>query len=411
MSILIAIIVLGLLIFIHELGHFLLAKLFGVRVETFSIGFGPKLFSIRKGETEYAISAIPFGGYVKMAGDEPTNIKGESYEFLSKPTWQRILIVLAGPLFNVVLGFLAFFLMYYFYGISNIVSPVVYRSETDVLKPGDRILLVDGEEFRGWYFLSRKERAELTILRNGDTLKVVLSSEDVSKVEPLIPPVVGKVIPGSPASRYGLQAGDSVVSINGRKISSWQEMARIIEENPDRKITLTISRKGKLITIEAVPEGSSFDEKGRKVGKLGIVAQGSNVRLSLAESVKLAFQSTLNASVLIFTSLYKLVTGEVSVKSVGGPVMIGKVIGESANAGMSMLLFITGVISINLAVINLIPFPGLDGSHILIFLIEGIVRRRINPKFYFAIQVFGIVVLLGLAVAITVFDIWRIFNF
>ncbi len=413
MNILIAILVLGFLILFHELGHFLFARLFGVRVEVFSIGFGPRILSFRSGDTEYAISAIPFGGYVKMAGDDPENLKGEAYEFLSKPVYQKILIVLAGPLFNFLLGFLVYFAGIKFYGIQNITNPVVYRSEVEDVRKGDVVIQVEGEPFRGWYFIYRdneKGDTHLKLVRNSDTLDVVLRKGDASKVEPVIDPVIGKVIPGTPAAEAGLKEGDRIVSVDGKPIDSWQEFVEYVQERPEQHITITVLRDGRKLNFD-LETASEMGPEGKKIGKVGVVVKTDYYYPPPGEALYLAWERTVYSSALIFAGLYKLVTGKASLQGVGGPVMIGKMIGESASVGMQMLLYITGLISINLAVLNLIPFPGLDGSHILIFTIEALVRRRINPRLYFAIQLTGVIILLMLAFAITIFDIWRILNF
>lgn len=414
MNILIAILVLGFLILFHELGHFLFAKMFGVKVEVFSIGFGPRLISFRIGETEYAISAIPFGGYVKMAGDDPDNLKGLDYEFLSKPNYQKILIVLAGPLFNFILGFLVFFMAIKFYGIQNITNPVVYRSEFEKVMKGDRVLRVNDEPFRGWYFIYRnneRDDTKLTVLRSSeDTIDVVIPKGKAGEIEPVIDPIIGKVIPGTPAHEAGLKPGDRIIAVDGKPIEAWQEFVEYVREKPGQHITIAVERNGNIINFD-LETLSETGENGKKVGKVGVVVRTDFYYPPLTESIALAWERTVSASVLIFRGLYQLLTGKASLSGVGGPVMIGKMIGESASVGMQMLLMITGLISINLAVLNLIPFPGLDGSHILIFLVEAIVRRKIDPRLYFAIQMTGIIILLIFAVFITIFDIWRILNF
>ena len=414
MNILIAILVLGFLILFHELGHFLFAKMFGVKVEVFSIGFGPRLISFRIGETEYAISAIPFGGYVKMAGDDPDNLKGLDYEFLSKPNYQKILIVLAGPLFNFILGFLVFFMAIKFYGIQNITNPVVYRSEFEKVMKGDRVLRVNDEPFRGWYFIYRnneRDDTKLTVLRSSeDTIDVVIPKGKAGEIEPVIDPIIGKVIPGTPAHEAGLKPGDRIIAVDGKPIEAWQEFVEYVREKPGQHITIAVERNGNIINFD-LETLSETGENGKKVGKVGVVVRTDFYYPPLMESIALAWERTVSASVLIFRGLYQLLTGKASLSGVGGPVMIGKMIGESASVGMQMLLMITGLISINLAVLNLIPFPGLDGSHILIFLVEAIVRRKIDPRLYFAIQMTGIIILLIFAVFITIFDIWRILNF
>ncbi len=410
-TILLTLIIIGILIFVHELGHFLLAKLFKVRVEIFSIGFGPTIASFKKGETKYSISLLPIGGYVKMAGEDPNNYSGMPYEFLSKSNYQKILIVLAGPLFNVIFGIIVFFLAYQLFGITNIKSNEIFKSDIEGIKKGDKIIEVNNKQFKGWYFLASensKKDVNLKILR-GDSIKtLILKKGDVNKLTPKIEPVIDDVIKNYPAYQAGLKKGDKIIEIDNIKIEDWSQISSIIADKVDREILVKYQRNGKIYETKIKPKGEIVDQKGKKEGKIGILKTFDKITPDPILSINLALEKTLQSSLLILKVLIGLFTGETSIEVLGGPIMIGKTIGETSQMGIQTLLLITGLISINLAVVNLLPIPALDGSHIVIFLTEAITRRRINPKFYFAIQMTGFVILMILMFFIIIFDIYRI---
>ncbi|MEO0160540.1 MAG: RIP metalloprotease RseP [candidate division WOR-3 bacterium] len=410
-TIILTLIIIGILIFVHELGHFLFAKLFKVRVETFSIGFGPVITSFKKGETTYAISLFPLGGYVKMAGDEPNNYSGLPYEFLSKPNYQKILIVLAGPLFNIIFGILVFYLAYQLFGITNIKSNEIFKSEVEEIKKGDKILEVNNKPFKGWYFLTSensKKDINLKILRNDSVLNIILKKGQVNKLTPKVEPIIDDVIKNYPAYQAGLRKGDKIIEIDGIKIEDWSQISSIIVDKINKEITIKYERNGKIYETKLKPRGEIVDQKGRKEGKIGILKSFDKIIPDPILSINLALEKTIQSSLLILKVLVGLFTGETSLQVLGGPIMIGKTIGESSQMGIQVLLLITGLISINLAVVNLLPIPALDGSHILIFLTESIIRRKINPKFYFAIQMTGFILLMILMFIIIIFDIYRI---
>ncbi|MCS7245445.1 MAG: RIP metalloprotease RseP [candidate division WOR-3 bacterium] len=410
-TIILTLIIIGILIFVHELGHFLFAKLFKVKVETFSIGFGPSIFSFKKGETKYTISILPIGGYVKMAGDEPSSYSGLPDEFLSKKNYQKILIVFAGPLFNIIFGILLFFLAFKFFGVSNIKSNEIYKSEIAQIQKGDKIIQVNDKPFKGWFFLEREnqyESTKLKVVRGIDTLIVNLKKGEVYKLRPKIEPVVDKVLVGYPAHNAGIRKGDKILEIDGIKIEDWSDIHSIVANKVNQEITIKYERNNQVFETKLKVRGEIVDQKGRKEGKLGIIREFETYRPDVFSSIVFSIDRTINASLLIFKVIIGLFTGETSLNVIGGPVMVGKTLGEGAQMGIQMLILITALISINLAVVNLLPIPALDGSHILIFLIESIIRKRINPKLYFAIQMTGFVILMALMFIIVIFDLYRI---
>ncbi len=421
MVVILTIFVLGIIIFVHEFGHFIAAKLVGIYVETFSIGFGPRIFSFRFWDTEFALSAIPFGGYVKMKGDNPEETTYAGDEFLGKSVPQRILVVLSGPVMNLILGFVVFFGAYKFVGFTSIPGNKIESVEEGSIaqlagfKPGDEILSIDGQPFKYWEDFFKKilkPGVHRVVVRRGDEkVTISVSYKDTLKLGfiPYIPPVIGEVRKGGPADRAGFMPGDSVVAINGAEIRSWSDMVKIIKSHPQETLKVTVYRAGKLVTLTVVPE-AKVDENGKKIGLIGIMAPYVTVRLPFKEALMVSVNRTISSAKLIFDILGKLVTRKVSVKQIGGPVMIGKVIGESYSYGLYTLLVVVALISINLFVINIIPFPALDGWYVLIFLIEAIAGKPVPLRTQALLQRLGFAILIAFMLLITFFDISRIFG-
>ena len=421
MVVILTIIVLGIIIFVHEFGHFIAAKSVGIYVETFSIGFGPKIFSFRFWDTEWVLAAIPFGGYVKMKGDNPEEATFSDDEFLGKPVPARILVVLSGPMMNLILGFVVFFAAYSIVGFTSIPGNRVYQVEAHSLaqvagfQPGDEILSIDGVPFRYWdnFFkiLLKPGQHTVEVRRDGKIVKLEVSYEDSLKIGliPYIPPVIGHVRKGGPADRAGLQPGDTIVAINGKPIDSWNAMVEIIKSHPGIPLNITVSRHGKILTFKVTPEVKT-DQTGKKVGMIGIMSPVVKVKLPPGEALSVATRRTVSSAILIFDILGKLIVRKVSIKQIGGPVMIGKVIGESYSYGFYTLLVVIALISINLFVINIIPFPALDGWYVLMFLIEAIRGKPVSIKTQATLQRIGFAFLIAFMLLITFFDISRLFG-
>ncbi len=421
MVVILTLFVLGIIIFVHELGHFLAAKAVGIYVETFSIGFGPKIFSFRFWDTEWVLAAVPFGGYVKMKGDNPEEATFSNDEFLGKSVPQRIFVVLSGPLMNLILGFVIFFVAYNLVGFTSLPGNKIWQVEKESIsaqagfKPGDEILSVDGKPFKYWddFFKNIIKPGEhvVTVKRGNSltTLKVLTRDSLKLGIVPYIPPVVGAVRKGGPAYKAGMQPGDSVVSINGIHIESWNDMVKIIKSHPGETIEITVVRKGRILKFKVVPEPKVI-ENGEKVGLIGIMSPYIKVRVPVGDALEIAAERTVSSALLIFDILGKLVVRKVSIKQIGGPVMIGKVIGESYNYGFYTLLIVVALISINLFVINIIPFPALDGWYILLFLIEGITKKPVPLKTQATLQRLGFAFLIAFMLIVTFFDISRIFG-
>lgn len=419
------IVILSILIVVHELGHFTAAKFLRIKVLTFSLGFGPKLLGKKWKGTDFLISLIPFGGYVKMAGDEPKEGKEYTkYEFLGRPVPQRLLVVISGPLANLVLGFILFFGAYSIYGLKTFPGNEIGEIKENTpayeagLKEGDKILEIDEIPFKHWDFFYEKISKEgihnLRILRNNDTLCVTIQVEKNEEIgiSPKIQPIVGKVMPGTPAASIGLTEGDVILSINDVVIHKWRDIVKIIREHPKDTLMIKWRRGNEVFEKYIVPISYKIheDEEEKTVGRIGIMALTLTYRPKIGEVFILAIEKTVSSTYLIFQVLYKLLTREVSVKTIGGPVMIGKLVGETTYFGMFSLLILIGLISVNLFVINIIPFPVLDGGHILFYTIEGLRKKPLSPKIQTIIQQIGFGILILLMIAITFLDLSRIFK-
>jgi regulator of sigma E protease len=345
------IIVLGVLIFFHEFGHFLIARLFGVGVEKFSLGFGPRLIGKKIGITDYRLSAIPLGGYVKMIGEEPDAKidPGEiSLSFTHKHVVKRMLIVAAGPVFNILLAVIIFFGIFFFSG-------------TFVLKPS-----------------------------------------------------VGAVKEGSPAFAAGLKKGDLIIAINRAAITSWDEMAEIINASQGQPLQISVRREDSTLDLSIAPEPvitkNIFGEDIQRY-IIGITASGdsSSKDMNLFQALGESFIQTYRVTELMVVIIAKLIKGDISTDTLGGPIMIAQMAGDSAKAGIGSLISFIAVISINLAIINLLPIPVLDGGHLLFFFIEAIKRRPVSMKVREVAQQIGLFILILLMILVFYNDISRIF--
>jgi regulator of sigma E protease len=420
--------VIGVLVFVHELGHYLAARRIGVRVLKFSLGFGPRIVGFTRGDTEYCVSVIPLGGYVKMAGenaDDPRS--GQPDEFLSKTKWQRFQVLIAGPLMNIVLAVvvLAVVLMQGADVPAYLEQPPVIGSiepNSPAAKagfaPGDRILTVDGRTVDTWEAFdvaigtTRPDREiVITVLRNGsnESLPVTPSARGQFEighigVYPKVHPLVRSVTPGDPADKAGLKTGDVVVAVNGELVSFARQLSEAIGKNAGTPIRLSILRGGQPLDISVTPR------KDGTVGRIGI-GIGTEMRRfepTPFQAIKLSVQRSWEMSGLILRTLYGLFSGATSPKQLMGPVGIAQLSGESAEEGWVSLLGLLASISLNLGLLNLLPIPVLDGGHIFIMALEGVARRdfsvRVKERMLFA----GFVLLMLLMVTVIYNDLTRI---
>jgi regulator of sigma E protease len=394
--------VLGVLVFIHELGHFLVSKRSGIRVERFSLGYPPKMIGVTSGETEYCISWIPLGGYVKVAGmaDIGTEeVKGEPWEFTSKPVWVRMSVMAAGPLMNFLLGFLILFGICLFAGdevtrttqVGRVAPGSVF--EAAGLVQGDRLTKVGGESVTTWEEVgSEMTRAWGTattfeVLREGErrNLRVTLSGELRSPaLLPFLAPEIGSVFPGQPAEKAGLRKGDRILAIEGRPVTQWWDVSERIHALPGRAIRVEWSRAGK--TMSADIPTTVHREGAESQGRIGIAPPTERVPVGLWKAAERGIRQTIQLAGLIFDLIGRLVSGRESGQSLAGPLTIAQMAGRNAKQGMEAFFGFMALLSVNLAVLNMLPIPVLDGGHILIMALESAVGTVVRRPFTFTIR-------------------------
>jgi regulator of sigma E protease len=361
MSILFAILMFGILIFVHELGHFIFAKLFKVKVLKFSLGFGPKLVGTKIGETEYVLSAIPLGGYVKMYGENPddaVSIEDDSRSFKNQPLRKKAIIVLAGPLFNVLLTFGLY---------------------TSLLATGIEVPVPD--------------------LKN-------------------LMPVIDEVVTDNPAAKAGLLKGDRITQIGDTEINTWIDIINVVGSNPEKPLKFVVQRGNESVTATITPRADQVTDRDGKpitIGRVGIKKSGQGLYSFIKSSsvldapVQGAF-ATYKMGTVIFESIWMTVTGEISVKNVGGPITIITESNKAASAGFIAYFMFMALISVNLGILNLLPIPVLDGGHLLFMGIEAVRGKPMSEASIAVVQKVGLTLLLALMVLVMYNDIFRLFG-
>ena len=420
---------LGVLVFVHELGHFLAAKRVGIRVLKFQLGFNPTILSVRRGDTEYGIGALPLGGYVKMAGESPEEgPTGRSDEFLSKTKWERFQVLVMGPVMNILLALVVTAIVLY-QGVEKgayedqppvvgVVAAGSPASKADFL-PGDRIISVAGHDVSTWeQFLiavgaKPNREIEIKLLRKGleGTRKVTPAVVGQSRFEfgdigvlPSVHPHVRSVQSGGAAEKAGLKTDDVVVSVNDQPITFSYQLKEAIAKHPEEQITLKLLREGQPLTIAATPA------KNGKEGLLGIGIGDETIKIKpgVGDAIKISVQKNVEYAGLIFQTLWGLATRETSPKQLMGPVAIAQLSGESAQMGLIAMLTLMASLSLNLGLLNLMPIPVLDGGHIFIMALEGIARRDFSVRVKEKMLLAGFVVILMLMVTVIYNDLTRI---
>ena len=439
------VLVIGVLILIHELGHFLVARWVGVGVERFSIGFGPVLLRWRGKETEYCLSAIPMGGYVKMMGEENPLESGQTLPFdpnkafSLKPLWARFLIVFAGPGMNFILAAIIFALL--FMTIGRPVYPAIVGRVAEGgpaaagLRTGDQIGAVNGQTVTYWEDVERAvarsdgRPLELKVQRGASVETVTITPRQVTLRDPIFKdaqqawdlgagpkliPQIGAVTSGSPAAKAGLNPGDIVLAVAGQPVFTDVEMKQAIEKRAGQPLTLTIERQGRTETVTVTP--IAVKEKGPtgqevEVGRIGVSITVRTVTFepySPVAAIGQGFVRTWDMTVVTVKGLWKVLVGSIDRSNIGGPIQIASEAGKQAKEGASQLAFFTAIISINLAVLNLLPVPMLDGGHLAFFIIEAVIGRPISARKREAAQQVGFVMLMLLMVYALYNDLVRI---
>ena len=407
------ILVLGVLIFVHELGHFIMARRIGVRVLTFSLGFGPKLLAFRRGDTEYCISAIPLGGYVKMAGENPEEARtGASDEFLSKSKWQRFQVLIMGPVMNLALAFVVMALVLFQNGadvpayfeepvVVGVVEPGSPGAQAGI-QPGDRITAVGGAPVETWddFGLATLTKAgrpvNLTLTRGGQTIQREIVPVPVGKYEeamtglkPAVRPQIAGVQPGNPAQEAGLRSGDVILAVDGNPPAiTWPGLELDYRQISSNVTDLIRSSGGKTLDFHILRDGQQqhVSVTPRRINDLMMIGAQINplevriVQPGPLQALKLSAERNLQWAGLIVRTLGGLFTRETPVKQLMGPVAIAGLSGEAAQAGWTSLFNLMAMISLNLGLLNLMPVPVLDGGHIAILALEGLARRDFSMK-------------------------------
>jgi regulator of sigma E protease len=440
-TILALIVVLGVLIFIHEAGHFVAAKWAGIYVHRFSLGLGSPIpwLTFRSGETEYSISWLPLGGYVKMASREEdvtsSALEGGRAEapvppdrvFEAQPVWKRMVVILAGVTMNALFAWLAFSFLAAKNGRQIDPTTTVGRVMEEMVPPGGealreippgaKITAINGRPVASWNDvtdrIANSPESELRLeLESGRTIVLPIHQDALEQrlkasqaLQPFRPAVIGQVLPGRPAARAGLQAGDTIIAIDGRPIGQWYDVLDVLQANTGSPVTMTVAGEAGRRTRELKPEVETvegLDGEPRRVGRVGIsvALELRSEPLGLGAAVVEGWNATVSASTQIVRTVRGLFTGRISRREVGGPIMIGQLAGESARMGLDPFIAFMALISINLAILNLLPVPVLDGGQFLFLLAEAVIRRPLPLKLRERLTAVGmvlIVLLMGLA--------------
>jgi regulator of sigma E protease len=431
--------VLGIIILVHEWGHFIVARLCGVRVDVFSIGFGPRLFGWKRGATDWRISALPLGGYVRMAGQDLSDVDsndvaptGASDELMSKPRWQRALIAFGGPAVNFIFPLILLGIFYAVVGLPHSGSlrqplQVSYFSTASTapspLKVGDRIVALNDLKNPTWEsaleYLDRQgagapitlkvagkdgERTIETAFKDGNSFNSVLGFAP-------FPPVIDEVAAGTPAKRAGLKSGDRVVEVNGAAVSYWGQFVDAVRQSKGQPVAIKVARKNETIAMTVTPQ-QGLSDTTEKTWQIGVVNQDEIVyqRASLGETTGYAFRKTGDFFAQTVGVVGKLFSGRASVKQLQSVVGIAQVSGEAVRRGPSQVILLMAFISVNLGILNLLPIPILDGGQILLLTIEGIMRRDLSLALKERFVQVGLVFLLLLFAYVMYNDVVRLIS-
>tara|TARA_B100001939_G_scaffold109234_1_gene94365 strand:+ start:936 stop:2234 length:1299 start_codon:yes stop_codon:yes gene_type:complete len=422
MSLLYFFIIIAFLIFIHELGHLLAAKWANVKVENFSIGFGPKIFKFNIGETEYSLSLLPLGGYVKMQGESPDSTSTDKIidpnrSYQNIPNYKKQIILFSGPLMNLILPFVLFPLIYingvempkYLTDKVIIEEKLVLDNQIDLIK-NDEIVSINDIKIKSWqdFYLiddnKLNQKVSIEILRGNEIKKLQLNlyqSDLKNLIKPNFKPVIGDIMPNSLAEKNGIMIDDEILKINNSNISSWTNLVNYLKNSKEMVMVFLINRNNTLISKEII-----FKSSNNKV--LGISPRVETIKESLGflDSVKKSYLKSIETIKLIFFGIMELLeqlfstdSSAASIKdSLAGPIAIAKYSGAAAEKGINAVLQFTIIISINLGIINLLPIPLLDGGHIFLNSIEMLTRRKINAKVLNFINKIGFAILISLMI-------------
>ncbi len=427
--IILALAVLGVVVFFHELGHFVVAKKVGIKVYTFSIGFGPKLWGFTRNDTDYRISAIPFGGYVAMAGEEVADRKGEADEFASKTPFQRFCVAFAGPFMNFVLAAVLIWIVMLVGEkepayLSDMVVGFVQKDSvamTAGFQTGDKIIALNGKKATDWdHFLKNimlsRNTITITYQRNGQTFDTTMQLKRNNMtgavdlgLTPGFNPIIGEVQKDTPAAKFGLKPGDIITAINDKQITCWDEILIYLD-------TTTLVNDTAIVTVDRNGEKMAFElkelkkENGRYMLGISLKLEEKLVRYSFLKSFPAAAVRYWGMMKDMYTALELLFSRNISFKTMAGPIGIVQMTSAVAKFGIISLFTFIAFISINLAIVNLLPIPITDGGQIVFVLIEKITGKPLSKKFLNAAMNVGFAMLIALAIFVTYNDFVRIFK-
>ena len=442
------VLVLGVMILVHEWGHFIVARLFGVRVDVFSIGFGPRLFGWKRGATDYRISAVPLGGYVRMAGQDPTEIdsqgrglaeKGDKLptgapdELMSKPRWQRALISFAGPAVNLIFPVL---LLAVYFGILGIPYPAFEDKPVAItalpgnspaaaagLHSGDKIISINGQTVANWTDADKAitkanatSKFSLEVESGGTRRTVVIpvQAKDIEQPDQLlgflpVKPILEDVQPGFPAARAGLKENDLIVGVDGKKIEWWGEFTDRVRGSNGHSVAIDVQRDGRPVHLVVTPQ-AAMNDRGETIYQIGVQVHEDTAyrRVSLVESARYAGMVTTETIQQTIGVVGRLLSGRVSVKQLQSVVGISRAAGQAVHKGTQAVIFLMVMISVNLGILNLLPIPILDGGNILLLAVEGVRRRDLSMAFKERFVQVGLVFLLVLFAYVMYNDVVRL---
>ena len=422
-NILALLVVIGVIIFVHELGHFLAARLFRIKVRVFSIGFGARLWGFERGGTEYRLAMVPLGGYVAFSGIDPSNPTGDAGDFITKPRWQRMVVLLAGPAANVVLSIVLIAAVLVAgtelagpRDLSTEIGAVAQDSAASEagLQAGDTILRLDDEDVSDWrevaniVLTSPERRLAVDFERDGKSLSTVLVPRRIPRHElgdagmyASLLPRVREVLEGTPAERAGIRYGDTLYAVDGHPIADADDFRQLVEPRAGEEVSVEIGRGEERLVVRLVPA----DEGG--VGRVGIAISHFSYRRAgpasaLIESVRINWDTATE----IFGFLGRLAERRVSPQSaLAGPIEIARISGQAARRSFNDLVFLTALISLNICILNLLPIPVLDGGQLVILLFESVLRRDLSIRFKNLVTQFGLVVIVGIMMFALYFDL------
>ncbi|MCA9730956.1 RIP metalloprotease RseP [candidate division KSB1 bacterium] len=425
------IVVVGFLVFVHELGHFAVAKWVGVRVTVFSIGFGPKIVGFRRGETDYRIAAFPLGGYVKMAGHEPNEeLTGAPDEFASRTVLERMLIIAAGPVMNVLWAIIFIAIIFY----SGIEKPLYFSNAVTIgwvenespaaragMHIGDKILQIADKEIHSWeeFYdtdqLYVKDTVDVRVQRQDEQFDLFFISNDSLRKEfpllglsPPIPAQVGRLVDGFPAEKAGMHVGDRILSINGDSIHSFYQMTRFISTAGDSVLNIKAARADSILDFALI---AKMDKNSDRY-MIGIAPfqETQKIKFGVVASLKKSVETNIFMSTLLGDFISRVFRGEASGDEIGGPIKIAEMAGEAARSGLLDVVRLMGFLSLQLGLLNLLPIPVFDGGHLFLLTMEGVMRRPLSQSSREVIQMVGLFIIISLMVFVFYNDIASILS-